>query len=195
MRLLITQNSTLNTQHFFRLLPLSTQNSKLKTQNFLLCLLSVLALCLFSSPCFAQVIAAHLPHFPNLPTGEKTYDTGGASPYEPEELDAASHPIDAQGELKTDADGVKANKYKIDYTGNTGRIQGRIDKSRGAGWEDSKIENGKKTRREDLEPSELPEQTLRLPDARSFGFQHQSPSLGRIGLDTGVGKANSQAGD
>jgi hypothetical protein len=95
-------------------------------------------------------------------------------------LDSVSRPIDAQGELKTDADGVKANKYKIQYNGNTKRIQG-------------KIENGRGTRQEDLEANELPEQTLRLPDARSFGFQYQSPLLGRIGFDAGVGKANNQA--
>ncbi len=180
MRLLLTQNSTLNTQHFLRLLPLSTQNSKLKTQNFFLFILAfLLVFFLFSSPCFAQgAVGAHLPSLPNLPSGEN--DAGGATPDQP--VDSVSPPIDAQGEPRTDADGVKASKYKIEYNGNTKRIQSKIENSRGTRQQDSKIENGKGTRQEDLEAGELPGQNPGLSDTRKFGFQYQSPLLGGIGF-------------
>jgi hypothetical protein len=160
---------------------LLTQNSKLKTQHFFLFILGfLLVFFLFSSPCFAGQMG--LPSLPNLPSGERIYDAGGASPDQPEQLDSVSRPIDAQGELKTDTDGVKANKYKIRYNGNTKRIQ-------------SRIQNDRKTGQEDLEANEPPGQIIRLPDARGLGFQYQPPLLGRIGLDTSGGKANKQAED
>jgi hypothetical protein len=165
---MITQHSNVMTQTFFR---------------FLLPLLSILALYLLCTPCFAQGVLANpfwrLPSLPNLPSGERTYDAGGASPDQPGELDSVSRPIDVQGELKTDTDGVKANKYRIGYSGNRKRIQG-------------KIESGKRPGQEDLEASELPGQTLRLPDMRKFGFQYQPPSLGRIGFDALLRKPNEQ---
>jgi hypothetical protein len=168
--------------------PLITQHSTLNTQHFILGFL--LVFCLFSSPCFAQsTVGAHLPSFPNLPSGERLYSTGGASPDLPGELDSVSHPIDTQGDLKTDTDGVKANKYKINYNGTTKKIQGKTENGKSTRQEDSKIENGKGTRREDLEASEFPDQTLPQPDVRSFGFEHRPPLLGRIGFDTGAGKS------
>ena len=103
--------------------------------------------------------------------------------------------MDAQGELKPAPDGVKVNKYKIEYNGNTKRIEGSIEKSRGTRREDSKIENGKGTSQEDLEAGESPGQTPGLPDMRKFGFQYQTPSLGGIGFEAGAGKANNQAED
>ena len=152
---------------------------------------SLLLFCLFSAPCFGQGYVqpiTRLPSLPGLPSGERIYDAGGAAPDQPDELDSISRPIDAQGELKTDADGVKANKYKIEYNGDTKRIQGRIEKTSGTRREDSKIENGRGTRQEDLEASELPGQIRRLPDTLRPGFQYQPSPLGRIGFDASVGK-------
>jgi hypothetical protein len=165
---------------------LLTQNSKRKTQHFILGFL--LVFCLFSSTCFAQGVLANplwrLPSLPNLPSGERIYDAGGASPDEAKGLDPTSRPIDTQEEdLKPGADGVaKANKYKIGYSGNTKGIQGKIEKNRG-------------TEQEDSEAGELSGQTLRQPDAPSLGFQYQPSLFGQIGFDAGVGKASKQTKD
>ena len=163
---------------------------------FLLIFCSLLLFCLFSSPCFAQgyykTMQERLPSLPNLPSGERIYDAGGASPDQPDELDSISRPVDTQGELKTDTNpAVKANKYKIEYNGDTKRIQGRIEKNSGTRREDAKIENGRGTTQEDWEASELPGQIRRLPDTLRPGFQYQPSPLGRIGFDAGVGKANN----
>jgi hypothetical protein len=193
-------------------------NSKLKTQNSTL-FFSLLFLLLSSSPCFAQGVLANpmwrLPSLPNLPSGERIYDAGGASPDQADELDSVSRPIDAQGELKTDANGIKPNKYKIEYNANTKRILGKMENGKGAGPEDfeasespvqtshqpdarsskrieRRIETCRGTSQEDLEASGSPDQTLRLPDARSFGFQYQSPTVGRLGFDTSLGNANEE---
>ena len=202
---------------------LLTQNPTLKTQNFFLFILGfLLVFCLFSSPCFAQGVLARpmerLPSLPNLPSGERIYDPGGASPDQPEELDSVSRPVDIQGELKTDTDGVKANKYNIGYNGNTKRIEGRIEKSRGTEQEDlqaneppgqtlrlpdarsskrieGRIEKSRGTEQEDLQANEPPGQTLRLPDAHSLGFQYQPPLLGRMGFDTFVRKPKERTQD
>lgn len=91
-------------------------------------------------------------------------------------LDSVSRAMDAQGELKPAPDGVKVNKYKIEYNGNTKRIQGK---------------NGG-TEQADLEAGAFSGQTLRLPDPRKFGFQYRSPRLGGIGFDTFVRKPNEQ---
>jgi hypothetical protein len=212
---------------------LITQNPKLKTQHFILGFL--LVFCLFSSPCFAQGLLTRpierLPSLPNLPSGEKEYAVGGTisgsleKELDLDKLDSVSRPIDAKGELKTDTDGVKTNKYKIGYYGSTGRIESRIEKNRGTEQEnidtqgelkkgadgvvkankynigyygstgriESRIEKNRGTEQEDLEASKFPGQTLRLPDTQKFGFQYRSPLLGRIGLDAGAGNANNQA--
>jgi hypothetical protein len=126
-----------------------------------------------------------LPSLPNLPSGEQIYDVGGtisdslAGEVDLNKLDSVSRRIDVQGDLKADADGIKANKDKIQYNGNTKRIQSRIEENRG-------------TMQEDLEAGELRGQPPRQPDARSFGFQYQSPLLGRIGFDALVRKPNEQ---
>ena len=162
-------------------LKMTTQNSKLKTQNIFLCFL--LLFCLFATPCFAQNILANplwrLPSLPNLPSGERFYDAGGASPDQPYEFDSVSRPIDAQGELKSDKDNVKVNKYKIGYNGSTKRTEGRIEERKGA-------------RQADLEATEFPDQPLRQPDTRSLGFQYQPPLLGRMGFGAIVRKPNEQ---
>jgi len=171
----------------------------------LLIFCSLLLFCLFSTPCLAQFLTTgrpidKLPSLPNLPSGQNDYEVGGTISDSPEgeldlnKLDSVSRAIDTQGELKTDTNhAVKANKYKIEYNGDTKRIQGRIEKNSGTRREDSKIENGRGTRQEDLEASELPGQIRRLPDTLRPGFQYQPSPLGRIGFDTVIGNANNQA--
>ncbi len=127
-----------------------------------------------SSAFSAEIL--RLPSLPNLPSGEKTYDAGGAAPDRPEEeIDAASRPADVQGEVKPDPEAVKANKYKIDYTQKTKRIGNRIyDKTNG-------------NKREELQNSEQnPEQPTTNPPSveRRSGFGYQAPQLGRIGFDS-----------
>jgi hypothetical protein len=178
MRLLLTQNTKRNTQHFL---------------SVLCALCSLLILCLFSAPCFAQGVLAQpitrLPSLPDLPSGEKIYDAGGASPDQPKELDldSVSRPIDTQGELKMGANGVvKANKYKIGYGENKKRIESKINDKTGR----TKQENlGSDSYEQDLAQT-TPPVPSRKPD---LGFlYYQTRELGQIGFDALVRKPNEQ---
>ena len=132
----------------------------------------VFLLVFFGSSAFAGEM--RLPSPPNLPSGEKTYDAGGAAPDQPEELESVSRPAGVQGEVKPDTEGVKTNKYKIDYTQKSKRIGNSIyDKNKG-------------NKREELENSEqIPGQPTTNPPSveRRSGFDYQAPQLGRIGFD------------
>jgi hypothetical protein len=116
-----------------------------------------------------------LPSIPNLPSGEKMYDVGGAAPDQPEDLDYMSIPALEQGGLKPDAERMKANKYKIDYGKKTQRIGSKT------------YEKGNGSTREELASNEqVPEQSAidRSSAGRSLGFEYQQPALGRIGYES-----------
>ena len=119
-----------------------------------------------------------LPSLPNLPAGEKTYDTGGVPPdqaQQEQELNSASSPAEAQGEPKADTEAVRANKYKIDYAPKTQIIRNGInDKSKG-------------DKRGDLDSGEQkPEQppAAKSSRQRKLKYDSQPPELGRIGFDS-----------
>jgi hypothetical protein len=123
-----------------------------------------------------------LPSLPNLPSGETTYDAGGAAPYRAEEeMDAVSRPADVQGEVKSGTEAVKVNKYKIDYTQKTNRIGDSTNNKNTGIYE--------KTNGDNREESKNSEQTTEQPTmnppsvARRLGFDYQAPQLGQIGFD------------
>ncbi len=141
----------------------------------------VFLLLFFGASAFAAE-TMRLPSLPNLPSGETTYDAGGAAPDRAdEEIDAVSRPADVQGEVKSDTEAVRVNKYKIDYTQKTNRIGSKTnDKNTGI------HDKNKEDKREEFENGEqTPAQPTTNPPSvkRRLGLDYQAPQLDQIGFD------------